>query len=1070
MDKMDVLSAGTVLHDCYEIEECICRTRFSAVYRVYDKYLDKIFAVKEYFPGDRCLRDKDGITVAPYLGEAGRLYADGLKAFIDDTADAMKIKDCSNLVKIYNIFEENNTAYSVMEYVEGKTLGEILKKEIYTYPKAMALMRPVMKALSLLHADGLVHRNVAPDNIIIRPDGQPVLIDSGSYHYVASDSEESMTTINRDAYSPMEQYMKKGTQGPYTDVYSCAALIYRMITGTEIPFAAASGGTAYLKKPEKTAKGIDGDSSAAIINALHSNYKERTQTIDDFLAQLDGTVRVNAKYEKTMSWKHTGNNIWVTGVIVVCVVIVAILAAVTISDTTRNGKHGNREYMLGSGMTIVPNVVNQQIGDALTITRKHLLYMMITDKEYSAEVEKGAVLSQNETPGRKVKAGNYLEIVYCAGVRQIYAENVIGMPKDEAEKLLKSLGFKVKFEDVKSMAKPGYVATQSIRPEEAAAQGSVIVLGISKGRDDIDENMMTTVPQLTGITLEEAERLCEDAKLYYIIVKHVNYAENPDRIYSQSLQSGSEVNEGTVIELVYNDGPKMNRVPDYQYKNISDVDSITGNLKLEIEYVYENSTTVAKDRIIRQSTPAGTLVNDGAHITLWVSLGVADVDVDNIIDRLTTADVTSSTKKPASGNNSGQKPQTKTTENADGSSAQTATHKTTDSSQAEPEQTTQIQYDDDTTEQKWEFDYVIGDDGVTIKSIKVRKYWEAVFEKEEISIPSTIDGHKVVAVEGLSTNAQYGDNIKIINIPSTVKTINTNNLEGRSSLTKIVVDAQNEVYASYDGALYNKARTVLYFVPRAIKEVTLASSLKKIDDSAFRDCRYITRVTIPAAMTKFDNIQGGLFYGCTNLNTINVESGNKRLFSDNGVLYEHAHLNNGPGINFFDPDTWEYYNTKSRLIMIPYAKTSLVIRADCNYVESYSCYYNSLKQITVESGNSYVTVYDSVVYMEFGSEWDIQCFPGGKSEVNLMDGITSVTGELYGSDALVKIVIPDSVTAIDNYKLRTSPVLRSINIPAGVTSIGTGVLENAPNVTATVVKGTYGEEWCKNNNIKYIYG
>ena len=156
--------------------------------------------------------------------------------------------------------------------------------------------------------------------------------------------------------------------------------------------------------------------------------------------------------------------------------------------------------------------------------------------------------------------------------------------------------------------------------------------------------------------------------------------------------------------------------------------------------------------------------------------------------------------------------------------------------------------------------------------------------------------------------------------------------------------------------------------------------------------------------------------------------------------------------------------------MIPYAKTSLVIRADCNYVESYSCYYNSLKQITVESGNSYVTVYDSVVYMEFGSEWDIQCFPGGKSEVNLMDGITSVAGELYGSDALVKIVIPDSVTAIDNYKLRTSPVLRSINIPAGVTSIGTGVLENAPNVTATVVKGTYGEEWCKNNNIKYIYG
>lgn len=224
MDKMDVLSAGTVLHDCYEIEECICRTRFSAVYRVYDKYLDKIFAVKEYFPGDRCLRNKDGITVAPYLGEAGRLYADGLKAFIDDTADAMKIKDCSNLVKIYNIFEENNTAYSVMEYIEGKTLGEILKKEIYTYPKAMALMRPVMKALSLLHAAGLVHRNVAPDNIIIRPDGQPVLIDSGSYHYVASDSEESMTTINRDAYSPMEQYMKKRYTGTiHGCIFMCSA-------------------------------------------------------------------------------------------------------------------------------------------------------------------------------------------------------------------------------------------------------------------------------------------------------------------------------------------------------------------------------------------------------------------------------------------------------------------------------------------------------------------------------------------------------------------------------------------------------------------------------------------------------------------------------------------------------------------------------------------------------------------------------------------------------------------------------------------------------------------------------
>lgn len=141
-------------------------------------------------------------------------------------------------MRVFDSFEENGTAYLVMEYLEGETLTALLEREGKLEPeRAITLLEPVIRSLETVHATGIIHRDIAPDNIFLTKDGRVKLIDFGAARYATTSHSRSLTVIIKPGYSPEEQYRSRGEQGPWTDVYALAAVLYRTITGETPPDA-----------------------------------------------------------------------------------------------------------------------------------------------------------------------------------------------------------------------------------------------------------------------------------------------------------------------------------------------------------------------------------------------------------------------------------------------------------------------------------------------------------------------------------------------------------------------------------------------------------------------------------------------------------------------------------------------------------------------------------------------------------------------------------------------------------------------------------------------------------------
>ena len=144
-----------------------------------------------------------------------------------------KFSQHANIVNVYDYFEANNTAYIVMEYMDGISLKDYLKKMGGKVSPAAALeiIRPVMEALKAIHAEGVVHRDISPDNIFILKNGQVKVLDFGAARLSVGDEEKTLSVVLKPGYAPPEQYRSKSRQGPFTDIYALGATLYRMLTG-----------------------------------------------------------------------------------------------------------------------------------------------------------------------------------------------------------------------------------------------------------------------------------------------------------------------------------------------------------------------------------------------------------------------------------------------------------------------------------------------------------------------------------------------------------------------------------------------------------------------------------------------------------------------------------------------------------------------------------------------------------------------------------------------------------------------------------------------------------------------
>ncbi|MGI9422781.1 MAG: serine/threonine protein kinase, partial [Hyphomicrobiaceae bacterium] len=238
MTNLPSLPIGTELVGDYRIERILGAGGFGITYLAREIDVDRLVTIKEYFPTDFASRAKD-LGAVPRSSGSGDDYDWGLDRFIDEARTLGKF-DHRHIVRLYRYFRSNNTGYMVLHFEEGQSLKSWLRS-LGRAPRQKELDRlvdPLLEALSVIHAADFLHRDIAPDNIIVRKDDSPVLIDFGSARGEIAQHTRTISALVKPGYSPYEQYAETGKQqGPWTDIYAFAGTLYHAVTGKRPPDA-----------------------------------------------------------------------------------------------------------------------------------------------------------------------------------------------------------------------------------------------------------------------------------------------------------------------------------------------------------------------------------------------------------------------------------------------------------------------------------------------------------------------------------------------------------------------------------------------------------------------------------------------------------------------------------------------------------------------------------------------------------------------------------------------------------------------------------------------------------------
>ena len=268
----------------YQIAQPLGQGGFGITYRGIDTKLNRPVAVKEFFP-EGCWRE--GTTVI----SAGRwnlnTYTDAKQKFLQE-AQTLGQFNHPGIVRVFYYFEENNTAYLVMEYLRGQTLGQLLKNRGGKLPETEVLfyMKKIGQALEVLHQARFLHRDIKPDNIMLADDGRVILIDFGAARDFTANNTERFTTMLTPGYAPLEQYGQALKYGAFTDIYALGSTCYHLLTG-KVPLSAVERAAGVELKPLRELEPkISPHICQAVMKAMEMKVDERVQSVKEFLELL----------------------------------------------------------------------------------------------------------------------------------------------------------------------------------------------------------------------------------------------------------------------------------------------------------------------------------------------------------------------------------------------------------------------------------------------------------------------------------------------------------------------------------------------------------------------------------------------------------------------------------------------------------------------------------------------------------------------------------------------------------------------------------------------------------------
>ena len=279
------LAPGTLLNNRYLVGTALGEGGFGITYVGYDKTLDIKVAIKEYFPSGCATRNNTiSNDVTLNITRQIEYYKNGKERFLQEARSIARFSKERGIVDVRDFFTENNTAYIIMEFLEGKTLMQHLReKGIFPAGELFDMMLPLMRTLEKMHKAGIIHRDISPDNIILENDGALKLIDFGAARYYIGEGTKSLSTVLRPGYAPYEQYSRKGNQGSWTDVYALCATIYKCITGVTPPDALDRCMEDTIESPIELNFILSPQANAAIMRGLAIYPQGRIRTIGELI-------------------------------------------------------------------------------------------------------------------------------------------------------------------------------------------------------------------------------------------------------------------------------------------------------------------------------------------------------------------------------------------------------------------------------------------------------------------------------------------------------------------------------------------------------------------------------------------------------------------------------------------------------------------------------------------------------------------------------------------------------------------------------------------------------------------
>ena len=283
----------SILRGKYLVGKMLGQGGFGITYIGLDMNLESKVAIKECYPGSMVTRN---CSVSNQLEwstgmNQGDLWRSSCESFLREARKMAKMQDIPAVVRVRDTFEENNTAYIVMDFVEGITLKQWLEQNgTLTPSQCVELLRPMISALESVHRQGFIHRDISPDNIMLQSDGGLKLLDLGAAKDMERGGGAHSQLVTKNGFSPVEQYAETGEIGPWTDVYALCATMYYCMTGKPVTPALdrIDGPKNLTFDPKDFREPLPAAVASALQDGLALNHRERIQSTTELLARLDG--------------------------------------------------------------------------------------------------------------------------------------------------------------------------------------------------------------------------------------------------------------------------------------------------------------------------------------------------------------------------------------------------------------------------------------------------------------------------------------------------------------------------------------------------------------------------------------------------------------------------------------------------------------------------------------------------------------------------------------------------------------------------------------------------------------